>query len=102
RERSGAAAEVGVAFAEQSGESLAQLDRLRDRVSDPPKLLAECARLARDIAEWPLARPETKGAIPGTLDAIELRAGATIAEALEELGNLGGLEPGPEELIVML
>jgi len=102
RERSDTAAAVEIAFAEQAGEPPAELVRLRERAADPPALLAECARLARDIAEWPLARPETKGALPASADSIELRAGAAIAEALEELGDLGGLEPGPEELIVAL
>ena len=102
RKRIAETADLEAAFAELTGKTLAELERLRECAPDPPRLLAECARLARDIAEWPLARPETKGVVPGPGAAIELRAGAAIAAALEELRDLGGLEPGPDELIVTL
>ena len=78
---------------------LRELERLRSAADDPARLLALVAEIARDIAEWPLAREESKGLVPGTEEAEELRAAATIATTLERLGALAGLEPGPGELI---
>ena len=102
RRRIGDAPAVAAALAEQSGEAPAAYERLRALAGDRPALLRECANLARDIAEWPLARPETRGVVPGPGAALELRAAAAIAAALEQLGELGGLEPAAAELITIL
>jgi ATP-dependent helicase/DNAse subunit B len=81
---------------------LRDLQRLRDRSDDPARLLVEVARLARDIAQWPLATEQSKGEVFAHNAAFELRAGEKIAASAEELADLEGLEPRPEELIATL
>jgi ATP-dependent helicase/DNAse subunit B len=83
-------------------EPLRDLHRLRDRAADPAALLTEVALRARDIAQWPRAAEGRKGELPDHNAAFELRAGERIASAAEELAQLTGLEPGPEELIAAL
>ena len=99
RRRLGSADQAAEAWTEITGREPGELARLRSAAEDPPKLLAAVAEIARDIAEWPLAREETKGRVPGPAEAEELRAAAQIAATLEGLGRLEGLEPGPRELI---
>jgi ATP-dependent helicase/DNAse subunit B len=81
---------------------LADFHRLRDRAADPARLLVEVALRARNVAQWPLATEELKGEVPDHNAAFELRAGERIAAAVEELAELEGLEPGPEELVATL
>jgi len=96
------ASETAEEWREQSGRELRGLDRLATASATPQRLLAEVADLARDIAEWPLAREGERGRIPGEAESLELRAGAAVAGACEELAGLGALAPGPEELIETL
>lgn len=93
---------VASEWEQRAGEPPRDLQRLRDAADDPPRLLDEVAALARDIAQWPLATDQTKGEIPESNAAHELRVGERIATAAEELAELEGLEPGPEELIATL
>jgi hypothetical protein len=79
---------------------LRELDRLRE-AAEHGRLLEEVAGLARDIAEWPLAREGVRGQVPDAAQALELRAGAAIATACEELGALDP-EPEARELIEIL
>jgi hypothetical protein len=60
------------------------------------------AHLARDIAQWPLATDQARGHVPDSNAAHELSVGERIAAVAEELAELRGLEPGPEELIFTL
>ncbi len=83
-------------------EPLRDLHRLRERAADRPRLLAEVALLARDIAQWPRATEGLRGEIPDHNAAFELRAGERIAQAAEELAELRGLEPSPRELIAIV
>ncbi|HKG34893.1 MAG TPA: PD-(D/E)XK nuclease family protein [Solirubrobacterales bacterium] len=102
RERLGDAAEVAALLAEREERAAGEFTRLRELRGDSAGLLDECARLVRDIAEWPLARQETRGLVPGPAAALEVRAGAAIAAALEELGALPGLQPGAADLPALL
>jgi ATP-dependent helicase/DNAse subunit B len=86
----------------RTGKPLRDLRRLRDAADDPPLLLEETAALVRDFAQWPLATDETKGEIPESNAAHELAVAERIATGVEELAELKGLEPGPEELIATL
>jgi ATP-dependent helicase/DNAse subunit B len=79
---------------------LGELHSLRD--ADPARLLVEVAQLARYFSQWPLATDDARGEIPDHDAAFELRAGERIATAVEELAQLEGLEPGPQELIATL
>ncbi len=99
RQRLRSADEAAEAWAGISGRELGDLARLRSAGDDPGTLLGIVAGIARDIAEWPLAREQTQGVVPDAAGAEELRAAAAIAVALERLGELSGLEPGPGELI---
>jgi hypothetical protein len=94
--------EMAALLADREERAAEEFARLRGLAGDPPGLLRECARLARDIAEWPLARPETRGLVPGRSAAMELRAGGAIASALEELAALPGLAPEPGDLPALL
>jgi ATP-dependent helicase/DNAse subunit B len=102
RERIEDADRLAELLEEREERAAATFARLRAAAPDPAGLLRECAGLARDISEWPLALPETRGVVPGRPAALELRAGAAVASALEELADLPGLEPGPGELIATL
>jgi ATP-dependent helicase/DNAse subunit B len=102
RRRMGGAAEAEAAWAQQTGEPLHELARLREQSREPALLLAEVAALARDIAQWSLATDATRGMVPERNAALELRAAEAIAGAAEELAALEGLEPGPAELIATL
>ncbi len=95
-------AEQALAEWEERGDPLQEMTRLREAAGNPQRLLAEVARLARDIAQWPIAKEGGKGELPGSNAAHELRVGERIATAAEELAQLEGLEPGPEELIATL
>ena len=99
RGRVRSAGEAAAIWEEQSGRELTELRRLQDAAEDPGRLLAVVGEIARDIAEWPLSTDETRGRVPDTTGAEELRASAEIVKALGDLGALGGLEPGPQELI---
>lgn len=99
RGRLRSADEAAEAWEEISGRELGDLARLRSAEEDPARLLRLVSEIARDVAEWPLARDEDRGVVPGAAEAEELRAGATVAAALERLGELVGLEPGPRDLI---
>jgi ATP-dependent helicase/DNAse subunit B len=87
---------------QRAGEPLRDLQRLRDAAEDRLRLLGEVASLARDIAQWPLATDETRGEVPESNAAHELGVAERIATAAEELAELRGLEPGPEQLIATL
>ena len=99
RRRLRGAAEAAEAWAEGGEPPLSDLERARAASTEPRAFLRTVAELARDIAEWPLARPETRGAVPGAAQALELRAGATIASALEELAELEAPPPAPTEVV---
>ncbi len=99
RGRLRSADQAAEAWEQISGRELKELGWLRQAADDPPRLLGIVAEIARDIAEWPLDREESKGVVPGPEEAEELRAAAAIATTLERLGELAGLEPGPGELI---
>ena len=102
RSRLRSADQAAEAWEAISGRELRALGWLHSAADDPPRLLETVAEIARDIAEWPLAREETKGVVPGAAAAEELRAASAIATTLERLGELSGLEPGPAELIESL
>ncbi|MEK6277786.1 MAG: PD-(D/E)XK nuclease family protein [Actinomycetota bacterium] len=102
RGRLRSAEEAAAAWEKQTGEAPRDLGRLRVAAGDAAHLLREVASLARDISQWPLARAETRGTIPEHHDAAELRAGEAIAAAVDELADLGGPDPSPEELISTL
>jgi RecB family exonuclease len=61
------------------------------------ELAAAVGALAGRMAARPLRDAEDGPALPRG-EGLELRAGAAIAAALEELAELGGLAPAPEEL----
>lgn len=94
--------EAAAEWEQRTGEPPRDLQRLRAAAGDPLRLLDEVASLARDIAQWPLATEESKGEVPGSNAAHELQVAERIAKAAEELAELQGMEPGPEELIATL
>jgi ATP-dependent helicase/DNAse subunit B len=102
RGRLRSAEDAAAEWEQRAGEPLRDLQRLRGAADDPLRLLDEVAGLARDIAQWPLATDETKGEVPESNAAHELRVAEKIATVTEELAELEGLEPGPEELIATL
>ena len=102
RQRLRSADQAGAVWEQIAGRPLADLERLRAAASDPARLLETVAALARDIAQWPLAREESKGQAVDAAAEIELRAGDRIAAALQEVADLDGLAPGPEELIATI
>ena len=102
RGRIRSAEEAAVEWEKRNGKPLADLQRLRDAADEPARLLEVVAWLARDIAQWPLATDEAKGEIPESSAAHELAVGEKIAAVAEELAELEGLEPAPEELIATL
>jgi ATP-dependent helicase/DNAse subunit B len=102
RGRLRSAEDAAAEWGQRAGEPLRDLQRLRDAAADPLRLLDEVAALARDIAQWPLATDEAKGQMPGSNAAHELRVAERIATAVEELAELEGLEPGPEEMIATI
>ncbi len=92
--------QVAEAFEELAGRKQTDFARLRDAEASSSSLLAAVAILARDVAEWPLSHRGAQGRVPGPTDSEELRAGALIATAAEELAELGDLaELDPEVLI---
>ena len=101
RRRLRGAAEAAGEWRELDNPEVRELGRLRE-AAEHGRLLAEVAATARDIAEWPLAREGQRGRIPGEAAALELRAGAAIATACEELDALGGPGPEPAELIELI
>jgi ATP-dependent helicase/DNAse subunit B len=102
RRRLRSAEEAAAAWEEIEGRPLEELDRLRDAARRPQRLLGPVAELARDIAQWPLAREQTRGRSAEPAAALELRAGDRIAAVLEELAALDELAPEPEELLATL
>jgi len=94
--------EAAAEWEQRSGEPPRDLQRLRDAADEPARLLEEVASLARDVAQWPLATDETKGEVPESSAAHELAVAERIAAVAEELAELEGLEPGPEELTATL
>ena len=80
------------------GRDLFELGDLRD-AAGPRELLLELARLARAIAEYPYDRGAPR------LErerALELRAAAVAAGALEEIADLPGVEHGAAEAMACL
>jgi RecB family exonuclease len=74
------------------------LVKIREAASGSAAELAEAVgRLAGTMAARPL-RGRGDGATPEPGEGIELRAAATIANALAELAELGSLSPAPDEL----
>lgn len=102
RGRLRSADEAAAEWEQRFGEPLRDVQRLRDAAGDPLRLLDEVASFARDIAQWPLATDESKGEVPESNAAQELRVAESVAAAAEELAELQGLEPEPEELIATL
>jgi ATP-dependent helicase/DNAse subunit B len=79
----------------RDGRAIWELEALHEARGDAKRLLA-IARLAADIAEWPLRR---EAALPGPELRRELRAAATARASLEQLAALGAHAPGPAEAI---
>ncbi len=86
----------------QTGERPRDLIRLLEAAGSPQDLLRQVAKLARDIAQWPLATDEGRGSLPDSNAAAELRIGERIAATAEGLAELEGIEPSPEELVAEL
>ena len=99
RGRISGADEAAAEWERQTGEPVGDLQRLLDAAGRPDRLLRAVAELARDIAQWPLATAEQRGELPDSNAANELRIGERIAGAVEELAELEGLEPRPDELV---
>lgn len=82
----------------EEGEPPRDLQRLREAAARSPlELAAEVGALAARMAARPL-RGDGDGPALRRGDGLELRAAGAIAAALEELAELGGLAPRPEEL----
>jgi RecB family exonuclease len=82
----------------EEGEPPRDLVRLREAATrSPAALSAEVGRLAATMASRPL-RGEGDGPPLGPGDGLELRAAGTVADALDELAELGDLAPRPAEL----
>jgi RecB family exonuclease len=82
----------------EDGEPPRDLIRLREAAKrSPAELAAAVAALAGRMAARPLRDAGDGPALPRG-EGLELRAAATIASALAELGELGELAPGPQEL----
>jgi RecB family exonuclease len=82
----------------EEGEPPRDLLRLREAAGrSPAELAAEVGALAARMAARPL-RDAADGPQLHPGDGLELRAAATIANALAELAELGALAPRPEEL----
>ncbi|HEX4670228.1 MAG TPA: PD-(D/E)XK nuclease family protein [Solirubrobacterales bacterium] len=82
----------------EEGEPPRDLLRLREAAGrSAAALSAEVGRLAATMAARPL-RGEGDGPPLGPGDGLELRAAGAVADALNELAELGRLAPGPEEL----
>ncbi|MEO7198145.1 MAG: PD-(D/E)XK nuclease family protein, partial [Solirubrobacterales bacterium] len=76
-----------------------ELDAIREAAPNAQELLSVLARLAADIAERPYLRT---GLIPSSGPAVELRAAAEVARALNETATLGEEAPKPSELRELL
>jgi len=76
-----------------------ELDALEEARDDPGELSRTLSRIAADIAERPHLR---SGLVPSSGPAVELRAAAEIARALEEAALLGALAPAPVEVAELL
>ena len=87
------------AWTESNERPIRPLEDLRAAEHDPAALLRIVADLARDIAEWPLARDETRGKVPGAGHALELRAASAIAAAADELEQLDVALPAAAGLV---
>ncbi len=82
----------------EAGEPPRDLLRLREAAArSHAALSAEVGRLAATMASRPL-RGEGDGPPLGPGDGLELRAAGAVANALDELADLGDLAPGPAEL----
>lgn len=99
RGRLSSAAQAAAEWESKAGEPPRDLARLLDAAGEPKRLLIEVAARAREIAQWPLASEERRGEVPDSGAANELRIGERIAGAIDELAQLEGLEPRPEELV---
>jgi ATP-dependent helicase/DNAse subunit B len=74
------------------------LTRVQEAAAESPaELAATVGRIAATMASRPL-RDGGEGAQPAQGEGTELRAAASIAEALAELADLGDLAPPPEHL----
>ena len=100
RRRARTAAEALDLWLESHEELPYDLRALREAEPARPQRRGRRTTATRMAARF-LAR-EGDGPAPGPGDGTELRAAATISGALAELGELGALAPGPEELIGFL
>ena len=89
---------AGEALEAWRGREPFELGDLRD-VAGPRELLLELARFARAIAEYPYQRGAPR---VERERALELRAAAVVAGALEEVAALPGVEDGPAEAMACL
>ena len=88
------AAEGEAAWERQEGRELFELRELREARAGRP-LLEAAARVARMVAEYPIAG---LGEVPGPRRALELKAGAEAERALLDVAGLNPREAGPAEL----
>ncbi len=89
-------------WAEMGGSGLDDLRRLREAGSDRRAALAVVAEAALDISQWPIKKGKRQGALAEADEAIELRAGAAIADALGEIAELDDCLPTAAELATLI
>lgn len=92
----GATAEA--VWRDMNGKGLGPLEDLRDAGSDRRAVLKIAAEAALDLSQWPVKREGRQGEVAGADEALELRAGAAIADALDEICELDACRPEPSAL----
>lgn len=92
---------TAAAWTEMGGRSLDPYTRLREADTNRA-VLGIAAETALDLAQWPLKLARRQGSPVGEHEALELRAATEIASGLEELLDLGGFDPSPEQLVSVI
>lgn len=97
RSRAQSAAEAVELWQGEERDLPRDLARIREAAGAPAELASAVGRLAGTMASRPL-RNRGDGARPAAGEGTELRAAATIANALAELSELGDLAPATDQL----
>jgi len=85
-------------WTEMGGRGLEPLHALRETAGDGRAALRLAADSALDLSQWPLKREGRQGQVAEPDEALELRAGSAISDALLELAELDACLPGPTGL----
>jgi RecB family exonuclease len=99
RDRLRTATEALAAWKQNGGRDIWELDALSEAEGHASALAGALTRVARDVAERPHRRT---GFVPSSGPAVELRAAAEIARALDESARLGPHAPAAGEIAELL